>query len=255
MQVFVDSFRVEITTKECEIPPDERARLQSALTSLGNSVKGFANPSLVVRVVYHPRSEVYHAEFKLKLPGRSLLTAEEDPYLDTALSRCVAKLTRKVEAYKEHPDAHAVAEAERRAALDENVVAPEDPDAGPLAEAVNAGDYRKFRTALAGYEEWLRKRVGRLVQRHPEAQARVGNELLLGDVIEEVYLNAFERFTRRPTDVRLSEWLEGLIEPSIHALVQHPEEEATAASLARTVREGPLEKDLATSAGRPKGGQ
>ena len=101
----------------------------------------------------------------------------------------------------------------------------------------------------------MRKRVGRLVQRIPEAQARVGRELLLGDVVEEVYLNAFERFTRRPTDVRLSEWLEGLIEPSIRALMQHPEEEAAAASLARTVREGRLEEGMTTSAGRPRGGE
>ena len=60
-------------------------------------------------------------------------------------------------------------------------------------------------------------------------------------MVEEVYLNAFERFTQRPTDVRLSESLEGLVEPSIRALMQYPKEEREAASLARTVREGPLE--------------
>jgi ribosome-associated translation inhibitor RaiA len=238
MQFSVDRLRVEITTKDCQIPEDERARLQTLLAALGDAVKEVADPSLAVRVIHHPRSAMYHAEFKLTLPGRSLLTGEEDPYLDAALSRGVAKLTRKAEAYKERPDGEAA--AERRAALDQDVVAPEDPDAGPLADAVHAGDYRRFRTALAGYEEWLRKRVGRLVQRHPGAQAQVGKELLLGDVVEEVYLNAFERFTRRPTDVRLSEWLEGLIEPSIRALMRHPEEEREAASLARTVREAPL---------------
>jgi len=253
MQVSVDKLRVEITTKDCEIPPDERARLQTWLTALGDSVKDLANPSLRIRVIHHLQSAMYHAEFALKLPGRSLFTGEEDPYLDAALGRCVAKLARKVEAYKEHPDRDAVVAAERRAALDRDIIAPEDPDAGPLAEAADAGDYRKFRTALAGYEEWLRKRVGRLVQRHPEAQARVGKGLLLGDVLEEVYLNAFERFTRRPTDVRLSEWLDGLIEPSIRALMQHPEEEAVAASLARTVRETPLEG--MNSAGSPRGGE
>jgi ribosome-associated translation inhibitor RaiA len=240
MQFSVDRLRVEITTTAFELPPDERARLQTALTALGDRVKDFADPSLEVHAAYHPRGMMYHAEFNLKLPGRSLFTGEEDPYLDAALSRCVAKLTRKVEAYKEHPDQETVAAAKRRAALDQNVVAPEDPDAGPLADAVHSGNYRTFRSALAIYEEWLRKRVGRLVQRHPEAEARVGKELLLGDVIEEVYLNAFERFTRRPTDVRLSEWLEGLIEPSLRGLMQHPEEERETASLARTVREAPL---------------
>ena len=63
----------------------------------------------------------------------------------------------------------------------------------------------------------------------------------MGDVVEEVYLDTFERFTRRPTGVRLREWLDGLIEPSVRALLRHPDEEAAAASLARTMREGPLE--------------
>src|SRR5205823_3016951 len=115
------------------IPPDERARLQTWLTALGDSVKDFPGPSLGVHVVYHPRSQMYHAEFELKLPGRTLFTGEENPYLDTALERCVAKMTRKVEAYRENPDQKAMGAARRRAALDRDVVAPEDPDAGPLA--------------------------------------------------------------------------------------------------------------------------
>jgi ribosome-associated translation inhibitor RaiA len=240
MQLSIDGLRVEITTKACDFPRDERTRMQTSLAELSERVKGFADPALGVHVVYHPRSERYNVEFKLRLPGRSLFTGEEDPYLDSALQRCATKLTRKVEDYKEHPDREAVAAAERRAAIDRDIVAPEDPAAGPLGEAAAAGDYRTFRSGLAGYEEWLRKRVGRMVQRYPEAQARVGRELLLGDVVEEVYLNAFERFTRRPTALRLSEWLDGLIEPSIRALLRHPDEERDAASLARTVCEGPV---------------
>jgi ribosome-associated translation inhibitor RaiA len=241
MQFSVDRLGIDITTKGCDIPEDERTRLQTPLLALAEDVKGFVEPSLALHVVYHPRSQSFHSEFKMKLPGRTLFTVEEDSYLDTALQRGVAKLKRKVEAYKENPDREAVAAAKRRDDLNSDVVAPEGPDAGFLAEAAAAGDYRTFRIGLAGYEEWLRKRVGRLVQRHPEAQARVGKKLLLGDVVEEVYLNAFERFTHRPTDVRLSEWLEGLIEPSIRALMKYPDEEREAASMARTVRESSLE--------------
>jgi len=236
MQFAIDPLRVEITTKGCEIPVDELERLQSSLVGLRNNVADFPEATLTGSVVYHAQSERYHAEFKLKVPGRTLFIREEDPYLDSALQRSFAKLTRKAESYREQPDQEAVSAAERQSALDTAVVAPEDPATGPLAEAAQRGDYRTFRTALSGYEEWLRKRVGRLVQRHPEAQAQVGKELRLGDVVEEVYLNAFEEFTGRPANVPLSAWLEGLIEPSLRALLQHTEEESTAASLARTVR-------------------
>ena len=83
-------------------------------------------------------------------------------------------------------------------------------------------------------------RVGRWVQRDPHAEAQVGRRLLLGDVVEEVYLNAFERFTQRPTGIRLSDWFESLIDRSLKALLRHPDEEHENASLARTVRETPL---------------
>ena len=240
MRFSVGHLQVGITAKGCQLPVDEKERLQRAIAAVGDSLDGLPGSALGIDVIYHPRSQAYHAEFKLSLPGRTFFTGEEDPYLDSALQRGLQELTREVLAYRKHPDREAVQAAARRAALDDRVVAPEDPDAGPLAEAVRAGDYRRFRNALAGYEEWLRKRVGRWVQRYPEAQARVGGDLLLGDVVEDVYLNAFERFTRRPTAVPLSEWLDGLIDPSLKALMRRPDEEAEAASLARTVRESGL---------------
>jgi hypothetical protein len=58
--------------------------------------------------------------------------------------------------------------------------------------------------------------------------------------LEGVFLNAFERYTQRPTDVPLHDWLDGLIDPSLKALLRHPDEGRENASLARTVRETPL---------------
>jgi hypothetical protein len=241
MRLLDEHFRVEIQAKGCELPADERARLQTLLGALADAVNDFPNPALWIDAIYHPHTAVYHVECKLKLPGRTIFADEEDPYLDSALQRCLGKVTRRAEAYKERPDREAVAAAGRREALAREVVAPEAPDAGPLAAAAEAGDYRRFRTALSGYEEWLRKRIGRLVQRRPEAQARLGKELRLGDLVEEVYLSALEQFTRRPTAVPLSEWLEGLIDPAINALLRHPDEEGEAASLARTLRAAPVQ--------------
>jgi hypothetical protein len=120
------------------------------------------------------------------------------------------------------------------------IVAPADRDTGVLAKAVHAGDYKAFRTALSGYEEWLRKRVGRWLQRYPEAEGRIGRGLAIGDVVEEVYLHAYEHYGQRPVEVPFHQWLEGLIDPSWKVLLRHPEEETENTSLARTLRETPL---------------
>jgi hypothetical protein len=142
-----------------------------------------------------------------------------------------------VEAYKDRLDRPAEDVARQRTALDRDIVAPEEPDAGPLGKAVRAGDYRAFRIAASGYEEWLRKRVGRWVQRYPEAEARVGKGLALGDVVEEVFLNAFEGYAHRPADVPLHDWLDSLIDTSLKGLLRHPGEEHENASLSRTLGE------------------
>jgi len=227
-------LRVEIDTKGCDVPPDQRARMQTMLAALGQAVSDFPMSDLSIKVVYHPRSSVYHVKLALKLPGQTLFTGEENPYLDTAFQRCLTKMTLRVEDHKARPDGQRTAEAVgRRIAFDRDLVAPEAPEAGPLAEAARAGDYRTFRNSLAGYEEWLRKRIGRWIQRYPEADSQVGNGLSLGDVVEEVYLNAFEHFTRRPTTTRLSDWLDSLIDPSVKALLLHPDEVRENASLAR----------------------
>jgi ribosome-associated translation inhibitor RaiA len=240
MQLTDNRLRVIITPRDCDIPADERARVQGYFGRLAAALGDLPAADLDLTVVHHPKADAYHVEGKLRLPGRTLFSGAWDAYLDTALRSCTDKLVRRVEAYQDDPDREAIAAAERRGAIERDVVAPEDPDAGPIGEAARAGDYRGFRTALAGYEDWLRLRIGRWVQREPEAQARVGRELLIGDLVEEVYLTAFEQFTRRPTDVRLSTWLEGLIDPSMRNLLRHPDEGHENASMARTVRAGVL---------------
>jgi len=230
-------LQTDIQVKGCEVPPDERARMQTLLTELGVTVAEFPTANLAINIVFHPHSGMYHAEFKLKLPGQTLTTAEDNAYLDSVFQSCLRKMIRKTEVYREQPDRQAEEAAQRRLALERGVMAPEDRDTGRLAEAVRDGDYRAFRNALVGYEDWVRNRVGRWVQRYPEAEAQVGDGLLIGDLVEEVYLNAFERFLHRSTSIRFSEWLDSLVDPSLKAMLRHPEQEKENASMARTLRE------------------
>jgi hypothetical protein len=232
-------LRVEFDTRGTGILHDELTRMQQSLTPVGEAVQDFPHSDLTVTVVRHPRSQTYHVEMRLKLPEGTVFTGDRDAYLDTAFQRCVRKLARKVQAFTDRRDRGVEEALERRQSLEDDVVMPEDPEAGPLGEAVRRGDYRAFRNLLPGYEDWLRKRAGRWLQRYPEAESRVGHGLAIGDLVEEIYLNAFERFPQKPADVSFRAWLEGIIDPSLKALLRHPDEEAENASLARTVREMP----------------
>jgi hypothetical protein len=232
-------LRVEIKPRECKLPSDELTRMQRLLEPVGEAVESFPQSELSVGLMHHDHSDLYHVECRLRLPGKTLFTSDWDPYLDSAFMRCVRKLVRKAQDYREHPDRQAAAVEQREDDLNNNVVVSEEADGGPLGKFAAAGDYRGFRIAASGYEDWLRKRVGRWIQRYPEAEARLGKDLSIGDLVEEVYLNAFERFGQRPTEVPISQWLDSLLEPSLQAMLHDPDEEHQAASFARTVRSMP----------------
>lgn len=233
-------LHVKLDIERCGVAPDERTRMQQALEPLGDLVQDFPGADLCITLIHYPRSETYRAEAKLKLPGQTLFTADRDAYLDSAFQRCVRKLMHIVDACKEHPHPEAEEQARPRSAPQRSLMLPADPDAGALGEAVAAGDYRAFRTALLDYEEWLRKRAGRWIQRYPEAEKKLGRGLSIGDLVEEVYLNAFDGYARRPVAVPFHEWLDSLLDPSLKLLLRHPDEESEVTSFARTVREGPL---------------
>lgn len=126
------------------------------------------------------------------------------------------------------------------------------PDVAPeldvLERAIEARDYLAFREEMAGFDGSLRERVGRWVQRYPELDREVGERLPVADVMEEVYLTAYDQFLERPTEMRLGDWLEGLVDPGIRNLLRHPDEEAEEISFARTLREM-RESDVHTGPG------
>jgi ribosome-associated translation inhibitor RaiA len=233
----VNHMQVEIRSRNCEVPIDERARIQERLSDVGERVRDLPMAQLTLTLIAHLRAQDYHCEAKLRLPGRTLLTGQRSDYLDSAFQGCVDRLTAELDAYLARPNENGIRQAGQRRALDNDNALPEDPNAGPVGRAVQAGDYRAFRIALAAYEEWLRKRVGRWVQRFPDAEDRIGRDILIGDLIEEVYLSGFERYTRRPMDVRMSEWLDKLIDPALQQAIRRPSETHEEASLARTVRQ------------------
>lgn len=114
--------------------------------------------------------------------------------------------------------------------LDPNVV----PDAQALERAVESGDYAAFRRVAMMYEGWLNDRVGRWVQRYPELEAKIGDELVIADLVENVFLNAFERYRDKPGPMRLRDWLEEMIDPSVRLMLNRRDQELENISYARS---------------------
>ncbi len=228
-------LHIEVDTKECRLSSWDYELLDRDLRNLRGVVKYFPNADLYITIIYHARSKSYHVKTSLLLPGKTLFTGDRDIDMRPAYNRCARKLVQKVEAYKED-----LANVDRkdkfRKGTEQEVLPTQEADPQLLQQAVASGDYAAFCQAVYGYEEPLRKRIGRWIQRYPEIEQGLGERWSLDDLVEEVFLNAFEQFDRRPHNLRVGEWLENLIDPSVRLLMEHPDQETENINFARSWR-------------------
>jgi ribosome-associated translation inhibitor RaiA len=229
-------LRIELDTKNCTLSPAELERMEREIDPLREPVHDFPTVVLYISVIHHARSGDYHVRVSLVLPGRTLFTGARDEVALAAFGRCAGKLVRKVVAYK----ARLGTEAERAKAekgTEQIVVPTRQPDLDALRQAVQSGDYPAFRQSAFVYEEPIRKRVGRWIERYPDFEVHLGSTFTIADIVEEVFLNAFDRFDERPRAVPLGKWLEQLIDPSMKAIWRDPDAEHENIEAVRTWQE------------------
>jgi hypothetical protein len=220
-------------TKHCNLSPAQLLKLQEGLTLVARLVRDFPIRELLVAIEHFPRTTRWQVKTSLILTGETLVSQDQDDGLHPAFERCVANLIQDVHAYKDRMSQ--VPEIAKDSKGTHQELEPSlDPDTAAIERAVANGDYAAFRIGTLGYEEPLRKRVGRWVERYPETSARIDKGLKINDIVEAVFLDAFERYTDRPKGVRFGDWLEGLIDPALKDLMTHSDKELENISLARS---------------------
>jgi ribosome-associated translation inhibitor RaiA len=220
----VSTFRLQMDVRHCQPSPAEIDRLTADVNEMARQVDAFPVSDFHVLIEHNKRSNDYTVKVTLVLPGARLVANDHDPVMHAAFERCLVSLTENIRAYKDRLGRVEDRQKTQKGTYQELMPNPA-PDEAALAAAVDAGDYAAFRAALIVYEEGLRKRAGRWIERYPETAARIGRSLAVADVVEEVFLLAFDGFRRRRRELRLGEWLEGLIDPAVRALRNGGDEE------------------------------
>ena len=230
------AFRVVFDAHQCTLAEGQMDKMREDLDSLVRQTQHFPLSDVRVFVERNERSNTYSVKVTLILDGATLVGYDEDAALHVAFDLCLKALSENLGAYKDRLN-----QVSQRQKLEkgthQDVEPSVDPDPKVLSDAVADGDYPAFRLAALGYEESLRKRAGRWVERYPDVAAQIGRRLDVADIVEAVFLLAFEEFGHRTMDVRFGEWLEGLIDPAIKALHDNPDKELENISLARSAVE------------------
>jgi ribosome-associated translation inhibitor RaiA len=230
-----EGLQVSIDARHCRLPQAEIDRMNTALDTLGRKAEAFPVSDLRILVEYNARNNDFSVKTTLILPGQTLVCNDHDVQPYTAFERCVENLLRVLAEYKDKLGQ--VSDQQKQEKGTQHGVLPDHlPDGAAIDAAVGEGDYAAFREATLSYEEPLRKRVGRWVERYPEVAAQLGARLTLADVVEEVFLDAFEGYEKRPREVRLGDWLERLIDPAVKELLSHTDAELENVRMARSAR-------------------
>lgn len=229
-------LRIELDTKNCELTADEIGHLERSLDPLRKPVEKFPVRSLYVTIEFFERSHDYRVKVVLRLPGRGLATGDVDKAFMPAFERCVRKLVHKVLAYEDDLD-NSEERSKHQKGTHHDVVPNQAVDIEAVRDAYERRDYNAFRNNLLMYEEPLRKRIGRWIQRYPDLDAQLGDRFDLSDVVEETFLNAFERYDHWSDAVPLGTWLEHLIDPSLNLLSRDTVQELENIDFARSMRE------------------
>jgi ribosome-associated translation inhibitor RaiA len=213
------NLRINTDSENYTISEAESAKMDDDLDTLRKAVAAFPLSDLKIEIIRQSRTDHFDVKTSLHLPGQTLTTSDWDTQLHPAYERCVKKLVGMVADYKERLGSKSEMGKMVEGTLHE-VHPSQPPDLEAVQLAAAEGDYKAFRTALSVYEDAVQARSGRWIERYPEAVERLGDGLVMSDVVEEVFLLAFERFADRPARP-MGEWLETLIDPAIQALVKN----------------------------------
>jgi ribosome-associated translation inhibitor RaiA len=227
-------LQIHFDTHECQPAPDEFRRMSDNLDSLARQVGDFPQADLRVVIEKNERNNEFVVKLSLLLPGETLVTSDHDTVLHAAFRRALDSLEMRFKGHLERLEGVDTRQQREEAAKLQPVTAVGPLDEAALDAAAASRDYSAFRAAIAPYEDWLRLRVGRWVERYPDVQARMGRDFDVLDLSEGVFLAAFEQHPHRHAEVRYRDWLEGLIDPTVRAFAHDAAGEMENVNMARS---------------------
>jgi ribosome-associated translation inhibitor RaiA len=223
-------LRIEVDRGGVFLSPTDWARMESDLNLLRRLIRPF--PKSELKIEFSPHRGSVRVGTTLWLAGETLYAADEDASLHVAWEACVHALEREVGKYKDRLS-NKPAYTKQQEGTQQKITPTMLPDPKAIDAAVAELDYPTFRQVMGSYEESVESRVGQRIERYPQAEQMLGTQFTLRDLVESVFLNAFEQYSARPA-VPLGAWLEDLIDQSIRAMLAHPDEEQENARQAET---------------------
>jgi hypothetical protein len=203
-------MQVQLKTSHHKFSAFDRAELEKAVEQLDRLTENYGMRHLHVHIERIGHTNEVAVKMVLALARRRLVVEERAAGIGPAARACADVLSRKIALAKDRVHRRHGERTLRRAKREAALV-----DLDGLKSAAAARDLDTFRDALREAPQAVEAELGRRLKRYPEAEALLGDELLIADLVEGVIRRAFEDFTDRPAQGRIQEWLFQRIDPVI----------------------------------------
>ena len=229
-------FRMDIDAEGFELTDRERSVIDAEIGKLLPLIEDFPTQILHVNLKYNGNSEEYEVRLALVLPKQTFATGGVDQAWHPVMETAITKMMRRVEHYKQ--DLSHVTERRHHALDTDHAVEPSwQIDGDKVREAVESDNYAAFRECMLPLEGTLRDRIGRWVERYPRVEAMIGEKIFIADIMEEVFLMAFDRFDHWTDGLTFGAWCETLVDPAVKAIANDPTGELEKISFLRSWQE------------------
>jgi hypothetical protein len=202
--------QVQLKAHHYDLSPLDKDRLGLAVDHLERLASTWEGRHLHVDVERVGKTHSCHVRMVLSLAKRRLIASDTQPAFAPAAQRCVDVLSRKIELAKQRVHRSHGERVVRRAKAEAAL-----PDMERLKAAHAASDAAAFTDALGEYEEAVESAVSRRIKFHPEADALLGDGLVIHDIVDAVLVDAFHAYGSKPDATSFREWLLGLVDPAI----------------------------------------
>jgi hypothetical protein len=209
-------MQVQIKTSHHDLSVLDREELDRAVDQLDRLTKTYEMRHLHVDVSRVGRTNEVRVKMVLALARRRLVCDERGPGVGPAARACAAVLSRKVALAKDRVHRSHGERSLRRAKAEAALI-----DVDALRASVAARDLDAFRDALREAPGAIEAELGRRLKRHPDAEALLGDEFLIADLVEGVIVRAYDGFAERPASGSFQEWLWKQIDPVVDELVAY----------------------------------
>lgn len=231
---------LQVDAENFQLSNDDLEQIRADCSDLDPLLVEFPTLRVLLNILHYERSNAYESKLSIVTPGQTISTRETAGSWNAAFNACLQKAHRRVKHYREIMQQQQ-ADVPAYDAISGTVDPTQQLDGAVVSQAIESDDYLSFRKAMWPLEPALRRRVSEWLRRYPDLESMILADddaaFSTADLVEEVFMLAFDQYGKWPREMFFGQWIETLIDPALENFANDPAGEAEKINYIRSALE------------------